>query len=631
MATVDGLTKARMLEIEGASVVSGLVDSMTGHLILTTHDGTVIDAGYVWGTVVDATDTLKGIVELATNAEVATGTDTVRAVTPAGLSSVLTNKQDVDADLSAFAALTPANDDVVQRKSGAWANRTMAQVATDLLATGQFSVGNMVLASAQTVTGAKTFNAGTLLDKGEIVFDVKAFGAIGNGIADDTTAIQSAVDACHTAGGGIVWFPAGTYKISSNPIKLYSGSTPTVVAYKNITLLGAGSEPSTGSIISQTTTGVDVIKALNDVANGAQGTNNVIKNLALTFSGTATNSGNGIYLAQQSANGLPFQQWQIQNVTVSGCQGTGKYGFNFESIIVSTIQDCMAVLCSNGFYLNGAVSGQYSSVSTSTTFLNCYANLNANGVNGFRCTDNAYVTYDCCAVDYGASSTGVAYLIEGSNSVTLTSCGYELSGTPTLTAGFKIGSDATSNPSGQIVITGCSGFQSKSTKEIWVTGSSNAVVIAYQSNSSVSGSTGLTVDAGASATEFSCSWGSVATKRTLNASALWRTPEMPRTSSLASSSTPVPAAGSTDIFYITAAAAAMTIGFPTGTPDDGQTLEIQYKDNGTARAISHNAVYISGSGTMLTTTVVGKTVREVFQYNATTSKWVCISSFSAGW
>lgn len=41
-------------------------------------------------------------------------------------------KQALDADLTAIAALSPTNDDIVQRKSGAWTNRTIAQVATDL-------------------------------------------------------------------------------------------------------------------------------------------------------------------------------------------------------------------------------------------------------------------------------------------------------------------------------------------------------------------------------------------------------------------------------------------------------------------------------------------------------------------
>lgn len=41
-------------------------------------------------------------------------------------------KQDADADLTDIAALTPANDDIIQRKAGAWTNRTMAQLTTDL-------------------------------------------------------------------------------------------------------------------------------------------------------------------------------------------------------------------------------------------------------------------------------------------------------------------------------------------------------------------------------------------------------------------------------------------------------------------------------------------------------------------
>lgn len=48
MATVTGLTAERMLEIEGESVVSGTIDG-SGHLILTTRDGTPIDAGVARG------------------------------------------------------------------------------------------------------------------------------------------------------------------------------------------------------------------------------------------------------------------------------------------------------------------------------------------------------------------------------------------------------------------------------------------------------------------------------------------------------------------------------------------------------------------------------------------------------
>lgn len=49
-----------------------------------------------------------------------------------GLVTDLGNKQPLDGDLTTIAGLTPSNDDFMQRKSGAWANRTVAQVKTDL-------------------------------------------------------------------------------------------------------------------------------------------------------------------------------------------------------------------------------------------------------------------------------------------------------------------------------------------------------------------------------------------------------------------------------------------------------------------------------------------------------------------
>lgn len=48
------------------------------------------------------------------------------------LQSALDAKQALDSDLTAIAALTPTNDDVLQRKAGAWTNRTVAQFKSDL-------------------------------------------------------------------------------------------------------------------------------------------------------------------------------------------------------------------------------------------------------------------------------------------------------------------------------------------------------------------------------------------------------------------------------------------------------------------------------------------------------------------
>lgn len=42
-------------------------------------------------------------------------------------------------------------------------------------------------------------------------YNVKYYGAKGDGTTDDTAAEQAALDACETAGGGTVWHPLGTY------------------------------------------------------------------------------------------------------------------------------------------------------------------------------------------------------------------------------------------------------------------------------------------------------------------------------------------------------------------------------------------------------------------------------------
>src|SRR5262245_6389113 len=55
------------------------------------------------------------------------------------------------------------------------------------------------------------------------VFNVRDFGAVGDGKTLDTAAIQKALDACGAAGGGTVRFPAGTYL--SRPITMVSQST----------------------------------------------------------------------------------------------------------------------------------------------------------------------------------------------------------------------------------------------------------------------------------------------------------------------------------------------------------------------------------------------------------------------
>ncbi|HVZ25934.1 MAG TPA: glycoside hydrolase family 28 protein, partial [Sediminibacterium sp.] len=60
-----------------------------------------------------------------------------------------------------------------------------------------------------------------LQGSGQQVFDIRKYGAVGDGHADDARAIQAAIDACNAAGGGRVWIPAG-HTFLCGPIHLRS-------------------------------------------------------------------------------------------------------------------------------------------------------------------------------------------------------------------------------------------------------------------------------------------------------------------------------------------------------------------------------------------------------------------------
>jgi hypothetical protein len=94
----------------------------------------------------------------------------------------------------------------------------------------------VTLSAGVTTAALVTYNEGdpgavdrTVESKLQESVSVKDFGATGDGVTDDTAAIQDAIDAVNSTGGGEVYFPAGNYIISSG-----------LTLYSNIRYQGAG-------------------------------------------------------------------------------------------------------------------------------------------------------------------------------------------------------------------------------------------------------------------------------------------------------------------------------------------------------------------------------------------------------
>lgn len=130
--------------------------------------------------------------------------------------------------------------------------------------------------SIATVRGKKLPFTGTQAR----VFNVMDYGAMHDGVTNDQTAIQAAINACFTAGGGTVYFPNGVYILSGALVTSVSGTNPNCQLYipsvsqtsslkVDITLEGestnifgsgylsviVGALPTTGAILKSTITG----------------------------------------------------------------------------------------------------------------------------------------------------------------------------------------------------------------------------------------------------------------------------------------------------------------------------------------------------------------------------------------
>ena len=161
----DAVTFAKMQNSTAASVLIGRGASAGAGNFQEITIGTTLEFS---GTVLQAAiDPITLAIDTELFTFDPTGTTLVSTSLAGAVRETANNRQPLDSDLTTIAALTPTNDDVMQRKSGAWTNRTISQLKTDLAyATIATSARASDLSAATVPTarlGSGTANSGTFL------------------------------------------------------------------------------------------------------------------------------------------------------------------------------------------------------------------------------------------------------------------------------------------------------------------------------------------------------------------------------------------------------------------------------------------------------------------------------------
>lgn len=146
---------------------------------------------------------------------------------------------------------------------------------------------------------ANTFTADQYFKSGAPWVDVKGYGAVGDNVTDDTTAIQNALTAAGALTyGGAVYLPPGNYKV-----------TATLTIPAKVRFMGAGREITTLTFTNTTTAGLSCRK-----------NNFIIEDMTLVGPTTPLSGSNGIdtlYKASSPATG-DAQDFVLSRLRVTG-------------------------------------------------------------------------------------------------------------------------------------------------------------------------------------------------------------------------------------------------------------------------------------------------------------------------
>lgn len=224
---------------------------------------------------------------------------------------------------------------------------------------------------------------------------VKDFGAKGDGVTDDTVAIQNAITSLPQPGGGVIYFPAGAYIISST----LTWSDRCVI------LRGAGtsSQPNAGGTRLNFSSGVTGI----NIQNGSlgYGARSRIESMRILGSDTIPGTNDGILLQANETT--------ISDVDIEGFAGSG-----------INIDSSAGTAATNGnIFRIDHVRCAFNLTSGFRTF---GSNSNAGTITSLDCTNNGPITSLNGSITLPQSSIVVTNAAILTNSYTTTTAGVTL-------------------------------------------------------------------------------------------------------------------------------------------------------------------------------------------------------------
>lgn len=290
----------------------------------------------------------------------------------------------------AYATVVALIADVVMRQIvdakgdilAATANDTIARLAVG--ATGQ-----VLTVDPTTTTGVKWASAAAVT--GAEFLNVKRdYGAIGNGTADDTVAIQAALNAV-PANGGIVYFPPGDYLVTAT------------LVLKNQTLILGCHVPRYDALVNTNSackirvgTGFTGIGLFAPTSSQNRGLG--FHNIALVGNNIGTNL-HCFRFADTTTGEMGFH---LQNVSIGGFTGSGICG----RVHVAQITNTHIFRCGNWCIETETGTGSHWN---DAKFVNCYFYYGTQGclhLGGANSTISGAVEFIGCRFERGGNTQG---------------------------------------------------------------------------------------------------------------------------------------------------------------------------------------------------------------------------------